>query len=424
MGDKTTGDVLIIGGGISGISAAVEIAEFGHKVTIVEKQPSLGGRVSGSYKYFPKLCPPYCGLEIYYKRVRSNPNIKFITLAEVEKIEGSAGDFAVSVKVAPRYVNGKCTACNECVEVCPVERPNALNYGLDKTKAIYLPHELAFPLRYVIDGKVCPGDECAKCVSACKYDAIELSMKPTDLQLHADAIIVATGWKPYDATKIDNLHFGEFKNVVTNTMLERLASPNGPTNGEILRPSDDKKVEKVAFVQCAGSRDENHLPFCSSVCCLASLKQVSYIREFNPEADLYLFYIDLRAPGRNEDFLQKMEKDEKLNLIKGKVGEIEEDPTTGDLTVVAEDIYSGSKYRQTVDMAVLATGMNPTLADEKTPFNGSLDRYGFFEDDNPAENGIYSVGCAKTPSDVYTCIKDASAVALKAMQCIGRKEES
>ena len=424
MVDKTTGEVLIIGGGISGISAAVEIAEFGHQVTLIEREASLGGRVSGSNKYFPKLCPPYCGLEIYYKRIRSNPNIKFITLAEVTKIDGAVGNFTVSVKIAPRYVNGKCTGCNECVAVCPIERPNSFNYGLNNTKAVYLPHEMAMPLRYVIDNKVCLGDECAKCVEVCKYDAIELSMKPSDLQLHADAVIVATGWKPYDARKIDHLHFGQYKNVITNTMMERLASPNGPTNGEILRPSDGKKVESVAFVQCAGSRDENHLPFCSSVCCLASLKQATYINEYNPEAKAYIFYIDLRAPGRNEDFLQQRQKEEYLSLIKGKVAEIQEDPNSGDLTVVAEDIYSQTKYRQKVDLVVLATGMNPTMSDEEIPFTAAQDKYGFFLDDQTSDNGIYFVGCAKTPTDVSSCIKDANSVALKALQCIARKEKS
>jgi quinone-modifying oxidoreductase subunit QmoA len=424
MGETIKGDILVIGGGISGICAAVEIAEFGHHVTIVEKDASLGGRVSRSHQYFPKLCPPYCGLEIYYKRIRSNPNIDMITLAEVEKIDGSVGDYNVTVKVAPRYVNGKCTACGDCVEVCPVERPNTWNYGMDTTKAVYLPHELAFPLRYMIDDVVCPGSECAKCVDACKYDAIELDMKADQIQLKADAVIVATGWKPYDASNVDYYHFGEFKNVITNTMMERIAAPNGPTKGEILRPSDQKKVEKVAFVQCAGSRDESHLPFCSSVCCMASLKQSNYVREFNPDAEIHMFYIDLRAPGRHEDFLQKMQKDEKLNLVKGKVAEIQEDSASGDLTVVAEDIYSGNKYHETVDLVVLATGMQPTLADEKIPFDISPDKNGFFPDDNGSHEGIYFLGCAKSPSDVSSCIKDANGVALKAMQCIGRKEES
>ena len=276
----------------------------------------------------------------------------------------------------------------------------------------------------MIDDKVCLGSECAKCVSACKYDAIELDMKPVDVQLKADAIIVATGWKPYDATKIDYLHFGQFKNVVTNTIMERIAAPNGPTKGQILRPSDQKKVERAAFIQCAGSRDENHLPFCSSVCCMASLKQSTYIREFNPEAEIYMFYIDLRAPGRHEDFLQKMEKDKKLHLIKGKVAEIQEDSASGDLTVVAEDIYSANKYRETVDLVVLATGMNPTLSGESIPFDVSLDKYGFFPDGNGSDNGIYPIGCARSPLDVSSCIKEANGAALKAMQCVGRKEKS
>src|SRR5210317_1453099 len=144
MSDKKTGEFVIIGGGISGISAAVEIAEMGHKVTIVEKEPSLGGRVSRMNLYFPKLCPPYCGLEIYYKRVRTNPNINFMTMSEVVKVDGTVGNYTVSVKTKPRYVNGKCTGCNDCVEACPVERPNDFNYGMDNTKAIYIPHELTF----------------------------------------------------------------------------------------------------------------------------------------------------------------------------------------------------------------------------------------------------------------------------------------
>jgi len=424
MSDKKTGEFVIIGGGISGISAAVEIAEMGHKVTIVEKEPSLGGRVSRMNLYFPKLCPPYCGLEIYYKRVRTNPNINFMTLSEVVKVDGTVGNYTVSVKTKPRYVNGKCTGCNDCVEACPVERPNDFNYGMDNTKAIYLPHELTFPYRYIIDDSVCPGTECSKCVSACKYDAIDLSMQESTTELKADAVVFATGWKPYDAKNIENLHFGDYKNIVTNVMFERIASKNGPTKGEIVRPSDGKKVESIAFVQCAGSRDENHLAFCSSVCCLASLKHAGYVREYNPDAKVYMFYIDLRANGRYEDFLQKMEKDENLNLIKGKVGDIQEDKGTGNLTVVAEDIHSNTKYNETVDMVVLATGMNPAMSGKKLPIDIPQDKYGFFAENDTPDSGVYSIGCASTPNDVSACIKEANGVALKAIQCIERKELS
>jgi len=421
--DKTKkGEIVVIGGGISGISAAVEIAEFGHKVTILEKEPSIGGRVSKLNKYFPKMCPPYCGLEIYYKRIRTNPNINVMTQAEVEKITGSAGNYTISVKTAPRFVNGKCTACGECIEACPVERENDFNYGMDKNKAVYLPHEMAFPVRYVIDAEACKGKECSKCISACKYDAIDLDMQPETKEIKADAVIYATGWKPYDANKIENLNFDKSENIITNVMMERLAAPNGPTNGKIVRPSDGKELESVAFVQCAGSRDENHMPFCSSVCCMGSIKQFQYIRDAYPNAQVYVFYIDLRTKGRYEDFLQARQNDEKLSLIKGKVADIEVDEKSGNLTVTAEDIYSNTKYHQTVDMVVLATGMNPSIAGENKPADLVTDKYGFLIDDNPAPNdGIFTAGSAKTPCDVSSSIRDANGAALKAMQCIERK---
>ena len=249
-------------------------------------------------------------------------------------------------------------------------------------------------------------------------------MQESTTELKADAVVFATGWKPYDANKIENLHFKDFENVVTNAMFERIASKNGPTHGEILRPSDGKKVESIAFVQCAGSRDENHMAFCSSVCCLASLKHAGYVREYNPDAKVHMFYIDLRANGRYEDFLQKMEKDENLHLIKGKVGDIHEDKNSGKLTVVAEDIHSNKKYNETVDMVVLATGMNPAMAGENLPIDIPQDKYGFFTDNESTDSGVYSIGCASSPTDVSTCIKEANSVALKAIQCIERKELS
>ena len=179
MVEESTGSprsILVIGGGISGITAAIEAAEVGYEVFLVESEPFLGGRVIRSSKYFPKLCPPTCGLEINTKRLKANPRVRILTQAEVENISGQEGDFEVTVKVAPRMVNDNCTACNKCAEACPVERPNDLNFGMDKTKAIYLPHYAAFPMKYVVDSAVCKGAECAKCVEACQYDAIDLNM--------------------------------------------------------------------------------------------------------------------------------------------------------------------------------------------------------------------------------------------------------
>lgn len=412
--------ILVVGGGMAGLTAAIEAAEVGYDVLIVEKEPCLGGRVAAMNKYFPKLCPPYCGLEINFGRIRNNPRIKFLTLANVEEISGQPGDFHVAVRLNPRYVElDKCTACNECVAVCPAERPNEFNFGMDKTKAIYLPHVLALPMKYVIDDKACLGTECAQCVKVCRYDAINLSMKPETIHLKADSIVMATGWKPYDATKIDNLGFGKHGNVITNVMMERLASFGGPTHGKIIRPTDGKEVGSVAFVQCAGSRDENHLPYCSTVCCLASLKQATYVREQYPDSKVYIFYIDMRTPGVYEDFYLKVQSDEHIAFVKGKVSKIEEDPETKDLIVEADNILLGEKIRLKVDMAVLAIGMVPVARESGIPDAYiAYDEYGFTVDNQ--KTGICAAGVAKRPMDVSSSVRGGTGAALKAIQGVVR----
>lgn len=419
MKDVESKGILVIGGGVTGITAAVEAAEVGYKVCLIEKDPYLGGRASRMNQYFPKLCRPYCGLEINFRRIKANPNIRIFTLAEAEGISGKEGDYEVAIKLLPRLVNDNCTACGKCVEVCPVERPDDFNYGLGKTKAIYLPHLMAFPMQYVIDEEVCLGAECSKCVSVCPYNAIELGMSAKSLNMNVGSVILATGWKPYDATKLDNLGFGKYPNVITNVIMERLAAPNGPTQGKIIRPSDGKEVKSIAFVQCAGSRDENHLPYCSSVCCLVSLKQATYIKENNPDAKVFIFYIDIRALGTLEGFYLRVQGYENLSLVKGKVAKIEEDPETRDLIVEAEDIASGKKVKEQVEMVVLATGIVPTAAETKITAEITYDDYGFIASALP---GIYAAGCSKRPADVATSVRDATGAALKAIQSIVREE--
>ncbi|MDI6715405.1 MAG: CoB--CoM heterodisulfide reductase iron-sulfur subunit A family protein [Actinomycetota bacterium] len=418
--EKSLGSVLVVGGGISGLTTAVEAAEVGYNVYLVEKNPSMGGRVAQLNQYFPKLCPPSCGLEINYQRVKKNRKIKFFTQAEVASVSGQPGNFNVTIKVNPRLVNENCTACGDCVEACPVERPNEHNFGLDTTKAIYLPHQMAFPMRYVIDRKACKGAGCNKCVEACKYNAIELDMEPQTVELNVGSIVFATGWEPYDAKKLDNLGFGRVDNVITNMMMERYAAKNGPTGGKIVRPSDGNEPQSVAFVQCAGSRDENHLSYCSYICCMASLKQAMYVREQYPEAKIYIYYIDLRAPGRYEKFLNKVESDDKVTFIKGKVANIEADPATGNPVVEAEDIMTGTKIKQQVDLVVLATGMQPSTAESKLAADVKYEENGLILED-PSKPGIYAAGCAKRPVDVTTSVKDATGSALKAIQTMVRR---
>lgn len=407
--------ILVVGGGMSGITAAVEAAEVGHEVYLVEKNPYLGGKVVQNNQYFPKLCPPSCGLEINFRRIKNNPRIKFFTLAEVDEILGDEGAYDVKVKANPRYVNENCTACGACAEGCSTEIPNEFNYRMDKVKGAYLPHEFAFPMRYVISPEIIGTEDAQKCKDACKYDAVDLEMKPEIINIKVGSIIWATGWQPFDPSRVEYYGFNKHPNVITNVMMERLASQNGPNKGRLVRPSDGKEIESIAFLQCAGSRDENYLPFCSSVCCMASLKHVCYVREQYPEAKIYIFYIDIRAGGRYEEFYVKVSSDDKVFLIKGKVAEITEDSDTGLLTVTAEDQISGRLRREAVDMVVLATGMVPSTAESKVPAGLSYDENGFIVSDEK-KRGIYAAGCVRKPMDVASSVRDATAATLKAIQ--------
>jgi quinone-modifying oxidoreductase subunit QmoA len=310
------------------------------------------------------------------------------------------------------------------VEDCPVEIPNDFNYGMDTVKAVRLPYAMAYPMHLVADKKALKGVESSEpykaFVESCEKKGIriDLEAQPETFDVTVGSVIWATGWKPYDATKLDKLGFGTCANVITNVMMERLASPNGPTRGEIVRPSDGKKVDNLAFVQCAGSRDRNHLPYCSSICCLASLKQATYLREYNPDAQAHIFYIDLRAYGRFEMFFDKVKEDEKILLTKGKIVNITEDPATKDVILEGEDILSGQKIRRTFDMAVLATGMQPNTSEEKIPISGvAYDEFGFVV----SGEGIHAAGVCARPMDVATCMQDATGTALKALQdTVGR----
>jgi quinone-modifying oxidoreductase subunit QmoA len=409
--------ILVIGGGISGISAAVEASQAGYEVILVERNPYLGGRVAQLHKYFPKLCPPLCGLEHSFKVLRRPSGVRVLTQAQVVSVAGGPGAFDVEVAIEPRYVNERCTQCGACVDACPVERPNSYNYGMDATKAVYLPYEGAVPARYAIDMEHCDGTACGKCVEVCEYGAIELEEPPRTEKLQVGAIVVATGWKPYDPAKLENLAHGSAANVVTNVEMERLAALDGPTGGKIIRPSDQKRPDHVVFVQCAGSRDENHLAHCSGVCCLASLKQVRYVLEQNPEARVTLFYIDLRTPGRYEDFLQDLEDEERLTLIKGKAARITEDPATKDLVVEAEDTLDGKLVQTRANMAVLATGMQPEAPDAGFPETWALDAHGFLAE--PLPPGVFIAGVARRAQEVAGSVRDATGAALKAIACVG-----
>jgi len=412
--------VLVIGGGMSGLTAAIEAAEAGLEVHLVERNPYLGGRVTQLNKYFWKLCPPNCGLEFQYKRIKNNPSIKIHTLAEVESIKGDEGNFDVTVKVNPRYVNEKCVACDACAKACPTERSNEFNFGMDKTKAAYLPCDQAFPLLYVIDGKACP-KSCAKpCLEACAYNAIDLDMKPETVNLNVGAVVIATGWNPYDITKLDLLGSGKIQNAVTNMMMERLAAPDGPTKGKIVRPSDGKEVKNIAFVQCAGSRDENHLQYCSYICCLATLKQAMYVKEQYPDAKITIYYIDIRTPGLYEHrFYWQIKDDPNVAFVKGKVAGLTEEAGTKDVIVEVEDVFKGGKIKEKFEMVVLATGMEVSTKSSKPGIDLAYTPDGLV-DDGALKKGIYAVGTLKSPADVARSVQDATGAAIKSIQSVRR----
>ncbi|HEC41716.1 MAG TPA: CoB--CoM heterodisulfide reductase iron-sulfur subunit A family protein [Bacteroides sp.] len=402
--------VLIIGGGISGITAAVEAAEAGCKVYLIEKRPYLGGQVARMNEYFPKLCPPYCGLEINFKRIRNSSRIEVITSAEVENLSGTAGDFTIELRLEPEYVNSSCTVCGDCSAVCPVEAKDSFNFGMSMHKAIDLPHELSYPNRFYLDDLVCQKESCKKCEEACNYDAINLEAAPGKRKIKVGSVLFCTGWEPYDPTNLKEYSWGESPDILNNVMMERVGAPNGPTSGKILKPSDGEPARKIAFVQCAGSRDENHLPYCSAVCCSASLKQAIYFTEQDPENRADIFYIDLRVSGRNEDFLKRVEENQQIRLIKGKASEVS--LLEGSPVIEAEDILSGRKIREQYDMVVLATGVVPCIPGLK---GIELDPDGFIAKD-ALENGLSAGGCCFEPKDVASSVRESTGLVINALQ--------
>ncbi|MGN7611514.1 FAD-dependent oxidoreductase [Magnetococcales bacterium HHB-1] len=406
--------ILVVGGGMSGLTTAIEAAEVGYDVILVEKSPYLGGRVAQLNQYFPKLCTPACGLEINFQRIRNNPCIRYFTMAEVADIQGERGNYTVKIRQNPRFVNEKCTGCGDCAKACNTEVDHPFDFNLSKTTAIHRPHPMAFPNWYVMNEAFAQTDEAKALAERCPVQAIEPDMEVKTVEIPIASIVWTTGWTPYDAAKIRPYGFGELKNVTTNMRFERIANKLGPTGGKIIRASDGKEAKKVAFIQCAGSRDHNHLPYCSRICCLASMKQALYVREQYPDAEVTIYYIDLRAMDRYEAFQQRVEADEGIRWIKSKPARIKEDPATKNPIIIGEDTLTGERYADAYDLVVLATGMQPNTALNHIPAEGVVyDDYGFV-----SSGEIIACGCTTGPLDVASSVQASTAGALKAIQTV------
>ena len=413
----TNQTILVVGGGISGLTAALEAAECGKQVILVEKTPTLGGRTAQLYRYFPKMCHPTCGLEINLRRIKGNPNVKVMAMTEVIAVTGSRGDYAVTLKVAPRHVNENCTACGECAKAVKAEVADAFNYGLAKVKAAYLPHAMAYPQRYVIDPSIVGTADGEAAKNACKYGAVDLGMKEESIQINVGAVIWATGWRPFDANRIQPYGYDRYANVITSVEFERLADPHGPTAGKLLRPSDGKEAKNIAFIQCAGSRDENYLRHCSRICCMATLKQTQYVREACGDGGKStVYYIDIRAIDRFEDFYQNVQNDATVGFVKSKVARIAENGENGNPILHGVDTEGYHRYATEHDLVVLAVGMEPEVTGVKLPADIIQDSSNFIE--GSRDGGMFGAGAASSPLDVNRAVQSATAASLRAIQVI------
>jgi len=415
MSETKASPLLVIGAGIAGVTAALEAAETGSEVVLVEREPAIGGRVLRNKNYFPKLCPPSCGMEINTRRLERNPRIRVLTSSQVTAAEKTNGGWAVTISTDPAYVKDNCTACGDCEKVCDTLVPDPHNIELSEVKAIRLPHLAAWPVRFHFDRDAVGDDEAQKIAEACTIGAVDIDAAATTETIEVGAVVVATGWHPYPIEKLEELGGGKIQDVIANVHMERLASETGPTGGKIVCPSTNEPPKSVAFVQCAGSRDVNHLNYCSGICCLASLKQATYVKEQLPDAEVTMYYIDRRAPGRNEDFLLKVAEIEGVNLVKGKVGRIEEQ--NGKIKLHVEDVENVKIIEVEPDLVVLATGMVPNAADDDLAIFTRKDDEGFVLDD--LDSGVTVAGVARRPEDVAASVRDATGAAARAVIAAG-----
>ena len=418
---------LVVGAGIAGMQAALKIASSGMKVVLVERAPCIGGHMAQFDKVFPTLDCASCILTPKMVEVGQNKNIELIVCSEVVDVKGFVGNFTVTIKKHPTYVNARrCTGCGDCSEACVLKRRvlSEFNEGMAIRKAIYISFPQAIPMKAVIDRDSClflSREKCTKaCVEACKAEAIDFDQKEEEIEREVGAIILATGYEPFDPHLLPQYRYGVYDNVITGLQFERLSSPSGPTKGEILL-KDGTIPKRIAFLHCIGSRDENAKIYCSRVCCMATIKQAHLAKE-KTGAEIYEFYIDINAFGKGYQEFYKRVRDEGIYFIRGKGAEIYK--KDGRLTVIAEDTLIGTLLEIPVDMVVLEIGLTARSDTEKVArvFGISRSGDGFFMEVHPKlkpvstnVDGIFLAGCCQGPKDITDAVSQASAAAAEAI---------
>jgi len=440
---------LVIGGGVAGIQAALEIANSGHKVYLLEKEASIGGHMAMFDKTFPTLDCAACILTPKMTSVGQNGNIELLAYSELVEISGYIGNFKAKIKKKSRYIDAvKCTGCGRCSELCPTSLPNEFDCGLGKRKAIYIPSPYAVPNKAVIDGKNCRHlkglaqgkDICRLCqtgiekkgLPGCEAGAIDFEQKDETVEIEIGNIIVATGFQQFEPTKIYQFGYGRYDNVFTGLEFERLTNASGPTDGKVVL-KDGSSPRSVAILHCIGSRDTNYHKYCSRVCCMYSLKFAHLLREKLPEAKVYQLYIDMRCAGSGyEEFYERLQE-EGVNFVRGKAAEItniaEKPEETGKLIVMVEDTLVRRKRRLPVDMVIMSCALEPRADTEQMARILSLSRKadGFFLEKHPkldpvatTTDGIYIVGCCQSPKDIPDTVAQASAAAARVLAIISK----
>ena len=426
---------LVIGGGIAGIQTALDIADAGFEVDIVEKQPTIGGKMTQIDKTFPTLDCAACILTPKMVDAAQNEKIHIYSYSEVESVKGFVGNFQVTIKKKARYVDEtKCTGCGLCTEKCPQKKvPNAFNLGLDNRRAIYIPFAQAVPKIATIDADYCTmlkSGKCGVCSKVCTAGAIDYKQKDEFVQQEYGAIVVATGFNPIKLDKYDEFAYSQSKDVVTSLEFERLMNAAGPTGGTLLRPSDGTHPHTIVFVQCVGSRcdDQKGKPYCSKICCMYTAKHAMLCREKYPDTDVYVFYIDVRTPGKNfDEFYRRAVEEYGVHYIKGMVGKVV--PQDGKLKVQASDLLGNRQLHIDADMVVLAAAIEPDESARPlaTMLTASMDTNDFFTEAHPKLRpvesptaGIFLSGACQGPKDIPETVAQASAAAAKVVGLLNK----